>query len=261
LLPREEKFLFGLLNDPAADPLSGEMQVKYFLLGENQWYESTDWPPPGVGMQTMYLHSGGNANCSCGDGIIDDMPPTAELPDNFISNPNDPVTTLRDGSNNSPVGCYDRSYMETRPDMLVYTSEKFTTPLKITGNVRLRFFASVTAPDADFFATLTDVTPEGKSMLLTTGMVRARFAKSLEVPELLTPGEIYQFEIDLGDTAVKFLPGHALRLELCGQEFPAFDRNAHTGNTPMHDTVLRTANVTVYHDAEHPAELILPVLA
>lgn len=259
LLPREEKFLTGLLNDPNADPLPGEMQVKYFLMGENKWYDTTDWPPPGTIEQTLYLHSGGNANSLDGDGFINAVPPQNELPDQYVSNPADPVTSQR--GNTLAAGCYDRSEMEKRPDMLVYTSEKFTTPLAVTGNIRLRFFASVTTPDTDFFATLTDVTPEGKSMLLTTGMVRARFAKSLNTPELLTPGQIYPFEIDLGDTAVKFLPGHALRLELCGQEFPAFDRNANTGNTPMHDTELRTSCHTIYHDAAHPAELILPVLA
>lgn len=259
LLPREEKFLFGLLNDPTADPLPGEMQVRYFMLGENKWYDSGDWPPPGTAAQTMYLHSSGNANTSAGDGLINNVPPEAEMPDNFTSNPNDPVTTQR-GDDPEPSGCYDRSYMETRADMLVYTSKKLTAPLKITGNIRLRFFASATTPDTDIFATLTDVTPDGRSMLLTTGGIRARFAGSWKKPELLTPGKIYQFEIDLGDTAVMFQSGHALRLELCGQEFPAFDRNANTGNKPMHDTVLRTGNITVYHDAEHPAELILPVL-
>ena len=94
-------------------------------------------------------------------------------------------------------------------------------------------------------------------MLLTTGMLRARF-RNIEKEELLLPGELYEFEIDLSHIAFKILPGYALRLELCGQHFPAYERNANSGGPLLQDTELFLSRHTIYHDAEHPAVLTLP---
>ncbi|MBR2344366.1 MAG: CocE/NonD family hydrolase [Lentisphaeria bacterium] len=258
LLKREEQFLYGLLDDPASDPLpSNDPAVRFFMLCENRWYDTCDWPPPGNTQKIMFLHSGGNANSLHGDGRISGTAPQDELPDSYISDPLHPVSST--GGKHSVLACYDRSFMEEKNDMLVYTGEKFTEPMTVTGMVKLRFYASATTPDTDFFATLTDLTPDGKSMLLTSGMIRARYRNSLDKEELLVPGEIYQFEIDLGDIAVKFMPGHAMRLEIHGQEFPNRNRNLQTGAPVLTDTNPRTAVCRIYHDAEHPAELHLPV--
>ena len=133
-------------------------------------------------------------------------------------------------------------------------------PLAVTGPVRLRFHAAVSAPDTDFVVHLLDVTPDGRSLWLTDGVLRARYRNGTEKAELLVPNEITEFEVVLNDIAAAFLPGHALRIELCGQNFPAYGRNPNTGNEYTTDPELRCAAVTVYHDAEHPAELLLPVL-
>ena len=256
LLQREEKFLFGMLDDPTRDPLGADDPVvKYFILGENRWYTAADWPPPGVKTRSMYLHSNGNANTSNGDGVIDYQVPGNELPDHYTSTPADPVTA---GVETEPVGCYDRSTVEKRSDVLVYTTETFTKPLALTGKVKLKFSAQASTVDTDFFATLTDVLPDGRSMLLTIGGVRARYRNGLEKEEFITPGKIYTYEIDLGHIAVKFPAGHAMRLEIHGQEFPLYERNANNGHVPFTAEKLETCACTIYHDAEHPAELILP---
>ena len=64
---RERKFLFGILKDASQDPLGDEeLPVKFFMLGENRWYDAADWPPPGVKEKSMFIHSNGNANSSGG---------------------------------------------------------------------------------------------------------------------------------------------------------------------------------------------------
>lgn len=258
LLKREEKFIFGLLDDPAADPLGpDDPAVRFFMLGENKWYDSSDWPPVDTAEKVMYLHSNGNAAALADDGYISEAIPRFEPSDTYISNPANPISPSE--GQHKALACYDRTFLEKRSDMLVYTSERFSSPLTVTGNVKLRFYASVDAPDTDFFATLTDLTPDGKSMFLTTGMIRARYRNSPAEEELLVPGEIYQFEISLGDIAVKFMEGHALRLEIYGQDFPARARNHQTGAPILTDTEMRTAECRIYHDAEHPAELFLPI--
>ena len=250
--------MYGLLRHPDRDPLPGKSAVHYFMIGENRWRDSECWPPAGTQEQRWYLHSGGNANTASGDGSITESAPGVETPDCFVSDPAHPVLSNR-GAHDS-LGCYDRREEETRSDVLVYTMPVRKKTLAVTGPVRLRFHAAVSAPDTDFVVHLLDVTPDGRSLWLTGGVLRARYRNGTEKPELLVPNEITEFEVVLNDIAAAFLPGHALRIELCGQDFPTCGRNPNTGNEYTTDPELRCAAVTVYHDAEHPAELLLPVL-
>ena len=252
-------YLGGLLNDPGKDPLPSEPAFRYYVLGENKWHSSESWPPKGVRENRWFLHSGGNANSLTGDGGLDRRKPGREPADVYVSDPDDPV--LSNNGFHAALGMYDRVPQQRRPDVLVYTSPVFRQPLKVAGKVRLRFTASASAKDTDFFAILTDVFPDGRAMYLTEGMIRARFRNGLDREELLEPGKSYEFEIDLSHIAVTFQPGHAMRLEICGQNFPHFDRNANTGGRLLHDARLEKSVHTIYHDAAHPAELILPVLS
>ena len=255
---RTLSYLAGLLNDPGKDPVPDEPVVRYYALGENKWRSAECWPPKGVRGSSWFLHSGGNANSLTGDGVLNRRKPGKEPADVYISNPDDPV--LSNNGAHAALGCYDRISEQKRPDMLVYTTPVFRQPLAVAGKIRLRFTASVSTLDTDFFAMLTDVLPDGRAMYLTEGMVRARFRNSLDREELLEPGKLHEFEIDLSHIAVTFLPGHAMRLEICGQSFPKFDRNANTGGRLLHDARLEKSVHTIHHSAVHPAELILSVL-
>jgi len=181
-----------------------------------------------------------------------------EVPDVYVSDPDDPVLS-NDGTDKS-LGCYDRSSQQKRSDVLVYTTQVFRRKLVLAGETVMRFSASVSTPDTDFFAVLSDVLPDGRAMYLTMGMIRARFRNSPDREELLEPGKMYDFKIRLSDIAVTFLPGHAMRLEIAGQHFPMCDRNANTGGKIFHDTELKKSVHTVHHSEVHPAELILPEL-
>jgi len=255
--PTREKFLFNLLRRPHRDPLPGEPAVRYYMLCENKWHSAETWPPAGTAEKRFFLHGNGAANTLNGDGRLSETPPGKEPCDVYVSDPRAPV--LSDGGKHAALGCYDRRPMQSRSDVLVYTGEKFTSPLTVTGEVKLRFFASVSTPDTDFFATLSCVMPDGRAMFLVTGGLRARF-RDPEKEVLLEPGKIYEFRLSLGNTAVKFMPGCALRLELCGQHFPAFERNANSGGPLLRDRELHLSRHTIYHDKDHPAELLLPVL-
>lgn len=247
-------FIFGLLDKPNQDPLPDVPVVKYYLLGENRWKTADMWPPAGGIERCWYLHSNGNANTSKGDGTLNRELPLSEVADVYVSDPNNPVLSNK-GSHNS-LGCYDRSNDELRNDMLVYTSDPLTVAVTVIGEVKVKFFASCSTPDTDFFATLTAVLPDGRSMLLTQGMIRARYRKGLDNQELVIPIEVAEYEISLGNIAVKFLRGFAIRLEIHGQDFPHYDRNANTGNVVATDTCLCSSIHTVYHDKQHPAMLI-----
>lgn len=256
---RQDTFLVNLLNNPKENPLPNDPKVTYYMLGENKWYTADTWPPENTTTQVAYLSSEKSANSSFGDGKITfEENPSSSSYSTYISNPNAPV--LYNNGNHGGIGCYDRSSIQQREDVLVFTTEPFKEEFAIAGNVKLQFTATISTPDSDIFATLTLLQEDGKAYFLTQGMVRARFKDNLE-EKLLEPNKEYTFEINLSHIAVKLMPKMALRLDICGQNFPAHDRNANTGLALLEDTQLVPSKHTIFHDKTRPAKLIIPVLS
>jgi predicted acyl esterase len=96
-------------------------------------------------------------------------------------------------------------------------------------------------------------------MNVAEGILRARFRKSLSTPELLTPNQAYEFEVDMVGTANVFGVGHQIRVDITSSHFPQFDRNLNTGEGPDSAKV-RIAKNTIFHSADRPSAIILPVV-
>lgn len=253
------------LKDKTDNGIDKEPKVKYYLTGINKWLTSPSWPPPRVSTENWYLHSGGTANTMAGDGVLSREPPRSETPDRYIYNPEFPVPTTPDkGLSYTHAGgqSLDQRFVERRDDILVYTSELLTEPMAIAGRIKLVFYASSDARDTDFMAKLIDVHPDERAVMLGPyiGVIRARFRDSLSEPRLMTPGEIYRFEIDLSHVGHVFQPGHRVRVEITSSNFPLYARNPNTGAPIGTTTEMRLARQTIFHDSEHPSTLILPVL-
>jgi putative CocE/NonD family hydrolase len=107
--------------------------------------------------------------------------------------------------------------------------------VEITGSVKVHLWASSTAPDTDFTAKLCDVYPNGRSVIVLDGIVRASYRQSLEKPEPLEPGKIYEFEIDLWSTSFVISPGHRLRVAISSSNAPRFEPNPNTGKLSATD--------------------------
>ena len=153
----------------------------------------------------------------------------------------------------------DPATLEDRADVLVYTSTPFAEQTEVTGPVKLTLYAATSAVDTDFFCRLSDMDADGHSLQLTNGIVRARFRHG-RTPEPVTPGEIVEYEIDLGAIAYAFPAGHRIRIDLSSSSFPAHDRNLNTGERIGHGTYSVKADQMIYHDAQHPSHLLLPVI-
>jgi putative CocE/NonD family hydrolase len=234
---------------------------RIFVMGENTWRESNQWPLQQTRYTKCFLHSQGHANTLNGDGRLDLHAPEDEQADTFVYDPQDPVPTH--GGNNlfgAKAGPYDQQGIEARQDVLVYTSEALPEPVEVTGPVNMVLFASSTAPDTDFTAKLVDVYPDGRAINLCEGIIRARYRNSDSDPSLIEPQQIYRYEIDLWVTSNVFLPDHRIRLEISSSNFPRFDRNPNSGKQFGTDTELRKATQTIYHDPEHPSHLVLPMI-
>jgi putative CocE/NonD family hydrolase len=114
--------------------------------------------------------------------------------------------------------------------------------------------------DTDFTAALVDVFPDGRAIILCEGICRARFRSGTDRPELMQPDQVYEFKIDMWDTSNVFLAGHRVRVEVSSSNFPRYNRNLNTGNAIATDTEVRVAHQTVFHDAERPSHVVLPVI-
>ena len=238
--------------------IDSEPPVRLFVMGANKWRFENEWPSRRATEGRFYLS--GDGTSGEGGGLMTE-PPTGEAPDSFTYDPDDPVPSW--GAQYQTLdlsGPRDRSEIETRSDVLVYTSETLTRDVEVTGPVTATIYASSSAPDTDFTATLVDVHPDGRAIILCEGICRARFRKGTDRPELIEPGRPYEFHIDMWDTSNLFKAGHRIRLEVSSSNFPRYDRNLNTGGRIGYETEWNTAEQTVYHDEVRPSRLNLPVV-
>jgi putative CocE/NonD family hydrolase len=149
--------------------------------------------------------------------------------------------------------------IERRQDVLVYSAEPFSEDATVCGPVHVQLFASTSAKDTDFTGKLLDVWPDGFAQRLTDGIVRARYRDGGDKPSLVTPGQIYLYDIDLWNTCQKFKKGHSLRLELSSSTFPKYDRNQNTGDELGKTSSTVVARQTIYHDDQHPSYILIPM--
>ncbi|HEY1216416.1 MAG TPA: CocE/NonD family hydrolase, partial [Bryobacteraceae bacterium] len=238
--------------------------VRIFVMGANQWRDEDQWPPARAHETRFFLHSEKGANSLRGDGALSTQAPGPEPADHYIYDPANPVATIGGPLCCDPVhlpaGPRDQRPDEARDDVLVYSIKPFDRDVEVTGPVHVELFANSSAVDTDFTAKLVDVWPNGFAQDLTGGIARARYRNSQEKPELLNPGQIYKFAIDLWSTSNVFQKGHQLRVEISSSNFPRFDRNLNTGAAAEFESRYGSATNTIYHDAEHPSAVLLPIV-
>jgi uncharacterized protein len=245
-------------TDVTADP----HRVRIFVMGIDQWRDELDWPLPDTRHTDFFLTGDGRANSVAGDGSLAREAPSVDATDVFLYDPRRPVPSLGGTVLAGPPGAFpgpaDQASVETRDDVLCFTTAVLQHPVEVTGHVTLVLHVSSSAPDTDFTGKLVDVRPDGTAILLCEGIQRARYRESLTVPTLLEPGQVYELTINLCVTANVFLPGHRIRLEVSSSCFPRYDRNPNTGR-PDEDDLIVAVN-RIHHGPAHPSRLVLPLI-
>jgi len=239
-----------------------EAPVRIFVMGANVWRDEQQWPLARARPTRYYLREAGRLTTPS---------PGDESPDHYRYDPADPVPTL--GGNHSvgsynpglydfvKPGPYDQRPIEDRPDLLSYTTDPLARDTEVTGPVVVKLYAASSARDTDFVAKLTDVYPDGRSINITEGVIRARFREDVwGNPKLIEPGRVYEYTIDLQVTSNVFRGGHRIRVDLMSSNFPIWDRNLNTGHDPPTDTEIQTARQTIHHDRARPSHIVLPVV-
>ena len=244
----------GVMDEPPA---------RYYVMGPgmpeaaaapgNVWRLAPDWPPPAT-ERAYYLHPGGLLSTA--------PPPAGGAFAEIVSDPADPVPT-RGGSNlydDIGQGPMDQRPVDERADVLTWETPTLTAPLEISGPVRLELWASSDRTDTDWVVKLEDVYPDGRAMLVTDLVLMGRHRVSFRQEDLLTPGEVYHFTVNLWDTSITLPAGHKLRVAVASSNWPRFRMNPQTGEPFHEETHQEVATNRVYQDVDHPTRLVVSVV-
>ena len=255
-----DRFVKGAAS-PVIDTLS---KVTYFTMGLNKWQTSDVWPPRGAQPMTFYLASGGRANTMTGDGVLGEAPPSADRPDRFTYDPMNPVTSY--GGNVCctgtaiQAGSFDQRKMETRDDILVYTTAPFADGLELSGSITPTLYVSSDAKDTDFTVKVIDVYPDGRAYNLDETIQRMRYRDGYDKRVWMTPANVYKVTMQPLNTSNYFAPGHRLRIEVSSSNFPRFDRNLNTGGRNFDESRPVVARNAVHHSTQYPSQVTITVV-
>lgn len=263
------------------EELENAHPVQYYVMGDvddpkapgNEWKYAQTWPVP-ADYTPFYFHKDLSLStdkpASSGDSLA------------FVDDPANPVPTIGGANLVLPRGPHDQRAIESRADVLVFSTPPLAEPIEVTGPITVKVFVSADVIDTDITARLTDVYPDGRSMLLTDGLIRASHRESLEYRTPMEPGKMYELTIDLWATSIVFNKGHRIRVIVAGTNFPRFDVNMHNGRffdlqpgeleaavkgdldayfyKPDLAPDYKAANVTLYLDKDRPSYISLPVV-
>ena len=242
-------------------------RLRYYSMGANEWKAADSWPVSGAHPMKLYLSSHGHANSLFGDGQLSfhKMQPASTSADTFAYDPANPVPSLGGalcctGTSDLVPGAVDQRAVESRQDVLVYSTEPLATRVDVTGHVEAVLFASSSAVDTDFTAKLVDVYPDGRAFNVLEGVLRARYREGQTKEVWMQGNKVYAVTVSLGDTSNSFGVGHRIRLEVSSSNFPEFDRNLNIGGNNAEGTRWVTATNGVYHSNQYPSHLLLTVV-
>jgi len=232
-------------------------RVQYYPLESSKWVSADAWPPPST-TQKFYLTSNGHANSLGGDGQLIDHPGSGSS-DHFTSDPMHPVPTHGGGCCTEDAAL-DQTEIEKRQDVLVYTSATLAQTLNIAGYITATLYFSTTVPDTDLALKLVDVYPDGKAYNVLDTIQRLRFRDGIDRESLMQQGSVYKIELQEMVVASRFAPGHRIRIEIAGTNFPQYERNMNTGGRNYDESKPAVAEDVIYHDATRPSALEFPVV-
>lgn len=252
--------------------------VTAFETGANLWEHLQVWPS-GCGdgcapkATPLYLHADG--------GLSFTTPENRESYDEYVSDPAKPVPYRTRPS--QPVGYTpdlswvrwlvdDQRPFSGRTDVLTFTSESLTAPLRISGAPIAHLVASTTGTDADWVVKLIDVYPDevagqpelgGYQLPISMDIFRGRYRESLSDPKPITPNTplLYQFALPTANHV--FLPGHRIMVQVQSSWFPLYDRNPQSFVPNIffaRPSDYRKATMRVYHSAAEETFVDLPVV-
>ena len=239
-------------------------RVQYYTMGSNEWQAADTWPPEDAVSTTYYLNSDGQANSLFGDGKLSTSKPTSDNPDGFVYDPMNPVPSYGGNvcctGNAIKGGAFDQRQMETRNDILVYTTDALNEGVEVSGFIESTLYVSSDVKDTDFTIKLIDVYPDGTAYNLDETIQRVRYREGYDKEVLMEEGKVYKVDLTPMSTSNYFEKGHSIRIEISSSNFPRFARNLNTGGNNYDEKEGIIANNNVHHSVEYPSHIKLPMI-
>ena len=221
--------------------------VRIYLMGRKKWLNLEEWPPREMEITRWYLQ--GNKLLSR------DASPKESSPESYDYDPKDPTPSVGGIVLGSDSGPKDNRKLETRRDVLSYTSSPFERDYSIVGPVSVDLFVKSSLDNTDFFARICDVSPDRRSTNICDGMLRLR---PRDFEKHRGSDGVAHVNFDLWPTANCFLKDHRLRLQVSSGAHPRFARNLGSGEPLATATTFKVAHQEIYHDEDHPSSVLIP---
>jgi uncharacterized protein len=247
------------------DALADLPAYTYYVIGSDTWLSSESWPPSESQTERWYLGSGGSANSRTGNGLLDRSLSVGATSDTWRYDPANPVPSKGGpicctGNPEDRPGPADQEEVETRNDVLVYTSAPMASDMWIAGPIKANLAVSSDAKDTDLVARLVHVWPDGRATSIQEGALRLRYRNGFNAPSFLERGEPVRAVVDMRSIAYRLPKGHRLRLDLASSSFPRLERNLNTGGDNATETLAVVATNRIHYDIKGGSWLELSVL-
>ena len=240
-------------------------RVQYYTMGSNKWQSSETWPPENVTLTNYYLKSNGKANKSLSDGKLSTSKANSDQADGFTYDPMKPVPSYGGNvcctGNAIKGGAFDQQEMETRDDILVYTTDVLKEGIEVSGFIESTLYVSSDAKDTDFTIKIIDVYPDGRAYNLDETIQRARYREGYDQEVFMEKDKVYKLDLTPMSTSNYFKKGHRIRIEVSSSNFPRFARNLNTGGNNYDEKEGVVAHNKVHHSAIYNSQIRLPIIS
>ena len=240
-------------------------RVQFYTMGINKWQHSESWPPENTKLSTFYLRSNSNANSVYGDGGLFLDQSENDNSDTFVYNPMNPVPSYGGNvcctGNAIKGGAFDQQAMETRNDILIYSTDPLDKDVEVSGFIESTLFVSSDVMDTDFTIKLIDVYPDGRAYNLDETIQRARYREGYDKEVFMEKDKVYKLNLTPMSTSNVFKKGHRIRIEVSSSNFPRFARNLNTGGNNYDESEGIIANNKILHSKQYPSQIRLPMVS
>lgn len=242
-------FNFYLLG--AANGWENTPKITYYELGKNSWNTSNASSIEIAHTDALFLNPGQALSTQAGTGST-----------SFTCDPKNPSPTI--GGQTLSLGLqqgpYNQTSLESRSDVLTFSTPTLASEISISGRVRLQLFVQADQSDADIAVRLVDAYPDGRNMLINDGIRRMRFRNGYTqaAEAFMSPGQVYPVEVELPFVNYTWETGHALKVYISGNSSSRWDVNLQNGGTMYAAGDTNVAQIQIHHSVQYPSKIVLP---
>jgi len=242
-------------------------RVAYYMAGTGaeEWRYANTLEALTRESRPLYLSSReGHANELFDSGALATSVANEVTPDRYIYDPLDVSSAKVDSAETPNMLTDQRWVLQQSGKYLIYHSAPFDKETEIAGFPKLTAFIALDQPDTDFRVMLFEIQPDGSSVALSGASLRARYRTSTREAHLVEKGKIERYDFDhFTFVARRLQAGSRLRLIIAPMNTLYSEKNYNSGGVVAEETGkdARTVTATLYHDAQHPSALYLPIAA